>query len=182
MRKEKSVQSLAIIALSVALVIMSIGYATYTQNLEINGQATFTASKWDVHFDTATFQETTETVATTKEVGNTSISYEVTLQKPGDKYQFNVNAKNFGTIDAVMNKVTMTGLTEAQKKYIVYTVSYNGTEYTETTEGLTESLAAKATHPVVVKVEYKLPANATELPAEDTTVNLTATFDYVDAA
>lgn len=182
MRKEKNFQSLAIIALSVALVIMAVGYAAYTQTLNINGSATFTASKWDVHFNTTTFNETTTIKAASKDVGNTTITYDVTLQKPGDEYSFTVDAKNFGTIDAVMQKVTMSGLTAAQKKYITYKVSYNGTEYTETTSGLNVALAAGTSHTVVVTVKYELPSNASELPTEDTTVSLTASFDYVDAA
>lgn len=183
MRKERNIQSLAIIALAVALVVMSIGYATYTQNLKINGEATFTASKWDVHFNTATFNDTASNVTvTSKDVGNTTITYEVNLKKPGDTYTFEVDAKNFGTIDAVMQKVNMSGLTEAQKKYITYEVSYNGTKYTETTPGLSEALPAGESHKVLVTVKYELPANASELPQTDTTVTLTASFDYVDAA
>lgn len=182
MRKERNIQSFAIIALSIALVIMSVGYATYSQTLNINGTSTFTASKWDVRFDTGTFSETTTTKATTKDVGNTTITYDVTLAKPGDKYSFTVNAKNFGTIDAKMTKITLSGLTEAQQKYISYKVSYNNVEYTSTTDNLEVALASGASHPVVVTVEYLLPAEASDLPQSDAEVSLTVALDYVDTA
>lgn len=182
MRKERNVQTIAIIALSVAIVIMSIGYAAYTQTLNINGTSTFQASKWDIRFDKDSFSETSTIKATDKSIGDTSITYEVTLAKPNDEYSFTVNAKNFGTIDATMKKITLSGLTDAQKKYISYKVSYNGTEYTNTTEGLTEALASNASHPVVVTVKYLLPAESSDLPQTDATVNLTVALDYEDNA
>ena len=180
MRKENNVQNIVIIVLAVTVMVMSIGYATYAQTLNINGTATFNKAVWDVHFDTNTFSETSTIKATTKDVGNTLISYTVTLPKPGDKYTFTVNAKNFGTIDAALQKITLSGLTEAQQKFIDYKVSYAGTEYTQTTDSLAIDLAAEASAPIIVTVEYKKPQAASDLPNENVTVSLTAAFDYVD--
>ena len=182
MRREGQMQNIIIALLAITVLAMSIGYATYSQVLNINGSATFSKAKWDVHFDTTTFNETSTIKATTKDVGNTSISYSVTLPAPGDTYSFTVNAKNFGTIAANMTKLTMTGLTSAQQNFITYTVSYNGTSYNATTDGLSIPLAAEASHPVVVTVSYILPADANNLPSEDTTVNLNVSLDYEDAA
>ncbi len=182
MRKENLVQNIVMIVLAVAVLVMSVGYALYAQTLNISGTATFSKASWDVHFDTTSFNESTTIVASAKDLGNTLITYEVTLAKPGDTYSFSVNAKNFGTIDAVMKKITLSGLTDAQKKFISYKVSYNGTEYTQTTDGLSVALAADATHAVVVTVEYLLPEEATDLPTVDTTVNLTVALDYEAAA
>ena len=180
MRKENAIQSIVVVILAVTVLVMSIGYALYAQTLTINGTATFTASKWDVHFDTGTLNETTTVKATTMEKSNTLIEYTVTLPSPGTSYSFTVNAKNFGTIDAKLTKLTMTGLTDAQKKYIEYKVSYNGTEYTQTTDGLAVALAAGASHPVVVTVTYKYPPESTDLPTTDESVDLTLALDYED--
>jgi len=183
MRKERSLQNIVIVVLAVAILAMSVGFAAYSQNLNINGTATFTAAKWDVHFDTETFVEKSEIKASSKEVGNTAITYSVTLPKPGSTYSFEVNVKNFGTIDAKLKKITLSGLTEAQKKYITYVVNYAGTDYTETTDGLALQLAADTheTAKVTVTVSYVAPTEATDLPQEDANVTLTAQFDYVDA-
>ena len=183
MRHERSFQNIIIVVLAVAVLAMSIGFAAYEQNLSITGTATFTASKWDVHFDTATFKENSEIKATSKEVGNTAITYSVTLPAPGSSYSFEVDVKNFGTIDATLKKITMTGLTDAQKKYITYTVNYANTDYTETTDNLNIGLAASSheTAKVTVTVSYVKPAAAADLPSTDQEVTLTASFDYVDA-
>ena len=182
MRREGYIQNVIIALLAITVLAMSIGYAAYAQTLNINGSATFSRAKWDVHFDTETFSETSTIHASSTDVGNTSISYSVTLPAPGSTYSFTVNAKNFGTINANMTKITMTGLTAAQQAYITYSVSYNGTVYNATTEGLSIPLAAGASHPVIVTVNYVLAANATDLPDTDTTVNLNVSLDYADAA
>lgn len=182
MRKENLVQNIVIVVLAITVLVMSVGYAAYSQQLKVEGQATFSKAKWDVHFDTTTFTESGAIKATNKSVGNTTISYEVTLPKPGDTYSFTVDAKNFGTIDAKLTKITLSGLTDAQKKFVSYEVSYNGTTYTETTTGLSEALAADASHPMIVTVKYVLPSDATALPSENVTIDLTVALDYEDNA
>ena len=183
MRHERSLQNFIIVILTVAVLAMSIGFAAYEQNLNISGTATFTSSKWDVHFDTSSFNEPGTIKATTKDVGNTSVSYTVTLAEPGDVYTFSIGIKNYGTIDATLKKINMTGLTSNQQKYIAYTVNYDGTNYTQTTDNLNIGLAANETQTatVTVTVSYIKPELASDLPSADQTLNLTASFDYIDA-
>lgn len=184
MRQEKSLQNIVVVVLAIAVLAMSVGFATYNQSLNINGTATFTAALWDVHFDTTTFSETSTLKASpAPTVGNTSISYSVTLPQPGSTYSFTVNVKNYGTIDAALKKITMTGLTADQAKYITHTVNYGGTTYTATTDNINTVLAASTheTATVTVTVSYVAPAEATDLPATDQQVNLNVQFDYVDA-
>ena len=159
MRQEKGLQNIIIVVLSVAVLAMSVGFAVYAQQLTVNGTATFTAAKWDVHFDTDSFDETTTIKATEKNVGNTAITYSVTLPSPGSDYSFTVKVKNYGTIDAALEAITLSGLTEAQKKYVSYTVNYNGTDYDETTDGLAEDLSVDETHSLTVTVAYLLPGH-----------------------
>lgn len=184
MRQEKSLQNIVVVVLAIAVLAMSVGFATYNQSLNINGTATFTAAKWDVHFDTSTFAETSTIHADpSPTVGNTSISYSVTLPQPGSTYSFHVDVKNYGTIDASLKKITMTGLTTDQAKYITYVVNYAGTDYTATTDNINAVLAASthATATVTVTVSYVAPAEATDLPATDQQLNLNVQLDYVDA-
>ena len=55
MRRENYIQNVIIALLAITVLAMSIGYAAYTQQLNVNGTATFSKAKWDVHFDTSTF-------------------------------------------------------------------------------------------------------------------------------
>ena len=184
MRKERSLQNITIIVLAVAILAMSIGFAAYEQTLNINGTATFTAAKWDVRFDTASFDESASTIkATTKTINDTSVSYTVTLPEPGSSYSFKINAKNYGTINAKLVGITLSGLTSAQQEYITYTVNYAGTDYTASATGLNVPLNAgeNSTALITVTVNYVYPAEATSLPQTDQEVNLTAAFAYQDA-
>ena len=183
MRKENNVQNIVIILLAVVVLVMTVGYAAFASTLTINSStATFKKAKWDVHFDTTTYNQTSTIQATSHTESNTSLTFAVTLNKPGDVYTFTINAKNFGTIDAVMKKITMSGLTAAEAKYISYKINYNGTDYTETTDNLSHALAAEASHTVTVTVKYEIPNNSADLPTEeDHTVTLTAAFDYEDS-
>ena len=185
MRKERSLQNVIIIVLAVAILAMSIGFAAYQQTLNINGTATFTAATWDVHFDTSTWKETSTVKSTSHETGNTLVTYNVTLPKPGSSYSFEIKAKNYGTIDAKLVKINMTGLTADQQKYITHTVNYAGTDYTATTDGLNIALPAgtDSTATITVTVNYEWPENQADLSliSEDQTVNLSVSFDYEDA-
>jgi len=184
MRKESNIQNILIIVLAATVLVMSVGYATFSSNLAINSStATFNKAVWDVRFDEDSFEETsTITADTTPTVSDNSVSFAVTLPQPGDTYTFKINAKNFGTIDANMKKITMSGVTAENEKFVSYTVNYNGTDYTSTTDGLNVALAAEATHTITVTVKYLVPENPADLPSQqDVTVNLTAAFDYEDA-
>lgn len=185
MRKEKGLQNVVIVVLAIAVLAMSVGFATYTETLNINGTATFTAAKWDVRFNTSSYQEAQNSVAATAHnVGDKTLTYSVTLAKPGDTYSFTVNVQNYGTIDASLKKVTMTGLTEAQAAYITHSVAIGGQTYTTTTDDITGTViqgGGSNTATVTVTVAYNLPANASSLPATDQEVTLNVSLDFVDA-
>lgn len=182
MRKEIGLQNLIIVVLAIAVLAMSVGFATYSANLQINGTATFSKALWDVHFDTGSYNETSTIKSTNHTVGDNSVSYTVTLPSPGSTYSFEINAKNYGTIGAKLKKITMTGLTEQQQKFITYTVNYAGTDYTTTTDNIGTALPAgtSSTAKITVTVSYVYPAEAADLPSADQEVTLSAVFDYVD--
>ena len=184
MEKQRQGQTVAIVALAVAIMVMAVGFAaaTYSQTLNLNsGTATVKSSKWSVHFDSASYAETTGSVAaTSKNVSDTSMDFTVTLANPGDFYEFTVDAINDGTFDATLNKVTMSTLSENQAKYLTYTVTVDGTSYSATTDNIAKTLAkTNGSHAVKVRVEYVMPSASADLPTEDATITLTASLDYV---
>jgi len=182
MKKQNRFQTILIIALAFAIVFMSIGFATYSRVLNINGTATVKSSKWSVHFNPQSFQETSDSVeANTLTSGETSISFGVNLNKFNDKYEFDVNVINDGTIDAKLISITLGGLDENQKKYIDYKLTYDGIEYTSTTSNLNDLIAVQGTKPVNVIVQYKQPENYEDLPSDDVQLNLTAALNYEQA-
>ena len=182
MEKKKNTQILVIAVLSFAILFMSVGFATYASTLNIAGTATVRANKWSVHYVTDSYKEKTGSkAATSKSVTNTDFTFAVTLEKPGDFYEAEVNVINDGTFDAKLTALTMTTLTAAQQKYLRYTVTYDGTDYTASATGLSNALpyaSGSNTKVVKVKVEYFQPEQSADLPSENVDVTLTASLDY----
>ena len=179
MKKSLNASTLSILLLSIAFVVMSVGFAAYAQTLNINGNVVAKKAEWKVQFKDNTYAESTGSVeATSHTLNTTTMKYDVTLN-PGEFYEFTVDVENAGTIAATLKSITLSSLTDVQKKYINYTVSYDGTAYSATTTGLTNDLAAEAVKTVKVRVEYVFPDDAADLPTEDVTLSLTASLDYV---
>lgn len=175
-KKTKGVMLLLVIA----VILMTVGFAAYSQTLNINGNVTVKGSPWNVHYVNGTVTPSANSVtATAASVTNTDFTFTVTLEKPGDFYEATVTVKNEGTITAYLNKVTMSTLTTEQAKYLTYTVTYDSTAYTQTTDGIDNvSLAANGTVPVKVRVEYKSNTAQADLPANDVTVQVSGSLDY----
>ena len=183
MQKQKSFQLAVIGVLAFAVIIMSIGFAAYSQTLNISGTTTVAANKWSVHFVTNSFQVAQDSVQETSvDVSDTTVTYAATLTEPGDKFAFSINVINDGTFDALLKKVTLTPLTAAQQKYLTYTLKYDNTNtYTTTTDGLNIALPHNTganTKNVTVTVQYVQPQDASDLPAQSVDISLTASLDY----
>ncbi len=189
MEKKKRKEIGILLFLVLAIVLMTIGFAAYTQTLNITGTVKVKGSPWDVHFIPNDITRTSGSVtpdSTTGEsptvletVTNTDFTFTVTLQKPGDFYEATITAKNYGTVAAQLKSITMSSLTSDQQKYLSYSITYNnGTTYTATTNNLAIAMAAGAEHPVKVRVQYLQPANASDLPSSDVTVTVTGSLNY----
>ena len=188
MEGNKKGQQMLIAALIVAIVTMSIGFAitSYTTTLAIEGNTvTAKAAKWDVHFDDASYSETTGAgyvAASSHTLTGTTLTYAVTLE-PKQIYEATVTVENEGTFDANLTALTLSGLSADQAKYIHYSVFYNGTEYTASNNSLSISLPkTSGTATVKVRVEYYLPDAATDLPASDVQLTLTSSLTYTQAS
>lgn len=119
MEKERGAKIIAIVALLIAVVGLTVGYAAYSSTLTINGTATVDPASWKVNFDykngTTSLTGTktghaTETTAPT--LADTTISgFDVTLKAPGDSVTYNFLIKNSGTLNARLANFTMGTLT-----------------------------------------------------------------------
>ena len=119
MEKERGAKVIAIVALLIAVVGLTVGYAAYSSTLTINGTATVDPASWKVNFGykTGTTSLTgtttghaTETTAPT--LADTTISgFDVTLKAPGDSVTYNFLIKNSGTLNARLANFTMGTLT-----------------------------------------------------------------------
>lgn len=190
MDKQKGTQTVIIALLSIAILVMSVGFAAgvFNSTLNIGGSenVTLKQAKWKVNFKSGSYIAVTTPTATpapTYEIGDTDLTFTATL-KYGEKYEFTAVVENSGTIDAQLKKLTMSSLNPAQQKYLKYTVTYAGTEYTTSANDLSIDLPATAgsnTATVKVSVEYKALDATAQLPEDaDETVTLTANLYYVE--
>ena len=177
MNKFNKKRNIYIIIAIVTILLIGLGYAFLTSNLNIIGNTNINKNTWGVEFKNV--QVTSGSVeASTPQISNkTTVNYTVTLDKPGDYYEFTVDAVNKGSIDAMIDSVSNTGLTTEQKKYMNYTATYtSGKEISKKQE-----LKAGSKEKIQVRVEYKKDITAEDLPSDNQQLNLTFTIEYVQA-
>ena len=107
MEKERGAKIIAIVALLIAVVGLTVGYAAYSSTLTINGTANVDPASWKVNFDYKTGTSLTGVTKghaaenTAPTLADTTISgFDVTLKAPGDSVTYNFLIKNSGTLNA----------------------------------------------------------------------------------
>lgn len=167
-----------VILLIIVITCISIGYAAISSNMLINGTAIIQNKKWKIYFDNVNINEQSVSAKVEPEtVGNNTISigYEVDLAKPGDFHEFTVDIVNDGDLTAVLDEFSVTELTDAQKKYLNYTVKYNdGNAIAKT-----DTVAAHSSEKLLVKIEYLKDVTSADLPTADEKISLNVEMTYV---
>lgn len=159
---------------------VTVGYAALSTTLSITGKSTLSKNSWDIHFENLVILDdgaSKVTAAPTIDSTKTKVSFNITLSKPGDTYEFTVDAVNKGTIDAMLSGFSATSLTTDQQKYLTYTVTYSDGATISTKDYLKKGTSET----IRVRVRFKDDLTATDLPSSAETLNLTATFVYVQA-
>ncbi|MBE6157980.1 MAG: hypothetical protein E7160_04220 [Firmicutes bacterium] len=179
MKKRNDKKQIYIAIIFVLALAIGMGYAFLNSTLNITGNATIKENSWDVHFEN--FTPTSGSVTATSagiDTNKTAVNYTVTLQKPGDFYEFTVDAVNKGSIDAMISTVSNTGLTTAQQKYMIYSITYSdGTPIAQ----YQKLDATTGSETIKVRVEYKKDLSASDLPSTNQQVTLTFSVQYVQA-
>jgi hypothetical protein len=159
---------------------VTVGYAALSTTLSITGKGTLSKNSWDIHFENLVIVDNGASVVTTAptiDSTKTKVSFNITLSKPGDAYEFTVDAVNKGTIDAMLSGFSATSLTAYQQKYLTYTVTYGDGATISTKDYLKKGTSET----IRVKVRFKEDLTSADLPSSAETLNLTATFVYVQA-
>ena len=185
MQKQKNIQLAVIGVLAFAVLFMSIGFAAYSQMLNINGMATIgvAQNKWSVHFNPNSYQLGEGSVEeNSKTISGNSISYDVTLRKPGDYYLFQIDAVNDGQLNAVLDSIQMTSLSAQESDYVKYTVKYEDHIF-EASKGNLKIALPFATgvnrKVVTVRVDYDPATDHVVAPLEQPLeLHLSAAFNY----
>ena len=168
---------------------IGLGYALLSQDLTVNGTTKVKGNNWSIYFDN--IQVTTGSVSLSEgdqdadlaENSDTVVEYTITLNQPGDFYEFTVDAVNDGTVDAMIGEIisklnnTVISTTNPVPSYLDYSVTYE--------DGIpiavNHLLAANSTETYKVRVEFKRDIENSELPTTDQTNSFSFGVSYVQS-
>ena len=183
----KTRRDIMILLILIFIVSITIGYALLSSNLGLTGTSTINNPTWDVHWNNVQIKSgsvTGEKVTTAANITNpTTVEFAVKLDSPGEYYEFEVDAVNEGSIDAMIgtisNKVyAANGTTEKQLgSYLEYTVTYSDGQAL----AQNQLLAADSTETYKVLLKFKDNINPSELPSSLDQYIFRFTIDYVQA-
>ena len=176
--KDRKVLTLGLCLILVCAFTLTIAYAALNAVLTISGSAQVTSADWDIHL--ANPDVTSGSVSDVKPVISNPITatFSVTLNMPGDFYEFTIDVVNAGDIDAMIENITKTPtLSSEQAKYLKYEITYqNGGAITA------KQLVEKNSFVrLKVRVEYRSDISSTDLPTTSETLNLGLKLDYIQS-
>ncbi len=152
MEKDRGFKIIAIVALLIAVVGLSIAYAGYTASLNIEGTATVAGDTWKIEWTdlgagTVTGKASIDGASFQIDASKQTVSGVVgTLNGPGDSISYSWKATNNGKLDAQVSGVTYGALTctsEAQAEAdavcdeLTLEVKYNGITIAADTQATT---------------------------------------------
>ena len=158
-------KKIIITVLSVLVVAMAVGYALFAQELTINGSASID-STWKVEITNITSKDVVGGAVnkTDPTYTATTANFSVGLTQPGDSITYDITVTNKGTLDAVVESITVN---KGDNPAIIYTTSglKRGDKLTKN----------NGTNTLTIKVDYD--SSVTSQPTS-TTNDITVTINY----
>lgn len=176
-----------ILFLLLLLVGIGIGYALLSAELNIVGTTQIANSSWNIHFANLVEDENNvvlsqeDSAAEINSQDDTLVEYTVTLNKPGDYYEFLVDAVNEGTVDGMIGQI-VTKLNDVDisnqnplPSYLSYSFSYSD----GTPLAVYQLLAAGDSETLKVRVEFLKDIEEADLNPDDESYDFTFGIKYV---
>ena len=180
MEKERRIRILSIIALVIAVLGLTIAFASLSTTLKINGGAKVEAATWDVKFEELSSASTTGSASeiespTISEDGKKIENMKVHLTKPKDSVTYTVYVANNGSINAEITSIKTPTLTEQQKKYLEFSATYEDGNTIENSNIINAGEKEK----VIIKIRFKEELEKEDLPKEGEEIELSFEIEYV---
>ena len=180
--KNKRKKSL-IIGVLLLILGLGLGYAFLTTTLNISGTTDVDANTWNVYWDNVQVAEgsvaaTTPTIDSSK----TTVTYSAHLSKPGDYFEFTVDAKNDGSIDAMIDTINFSGTLNGSTfttlpPYLYFNLTYADDTFMQ--EGHLLRSNGKATYKMTIA--YRTDIDPSALPQEASSISLSVGINYAQA-
>ena len=197
----REMKILVVAALIISIVAIGIGFAAFSQNLTINGNASVQTSSWKVKFSELGSATLTGTAAevTKPTLSDTTIeTYNATFKTPGDSISYKIKVSNTGSYNAKITTATISVPTCTGKSgestaeadagkvcdKLTYTLVYDTDDTKSAGQAVQvgDTLDAGETRPMVLTLKYTEFTDATLLPAADVSIsNLGVTLVYSQA-
>lgn len=197
MKKDNNTMYIKIaIALVAFILVGSIAYASFTQQLDIQGKATVQKSSWSIKFTNlqpvVKTGTATEVTAPTINTNDTKISeYDVTLTTPGDSVTYNFDVTNEGTFNAKISSITIptptctgTGTNAStDETNVCDNLTYKLTYADGSPIAVDDTLDSGETKSLKLSLTYSSSVSAAQLPSNDVAVsNLAISIIYAQSA
>ena len=171
--KDRNKRKLIIYALVGVLMLTTVAYASLQTILNVSGTVVKKGNLWNIYFTNPSSASIVGTATgSSLNIQASSLNFQVSLYKPSDKVTYTVDIKNGGTIDAVLNSISLTGLDTAKSNSLNYTVTYsNGSTIKEG-----DTLNAGSSKTIKITVEFD--SSATSLPESDVNLTFGVTLIY----
>ena len=178
--KRKNKKQLITSIVLLAVLVIGIGYAYLTSNLSISGTTEIANNSWDIHFENLSVTTGSVTASTPAEIDSneTSIEYAITLSRPKDFYEFTVDVKNDGSVDAMIDTITSklnNTIITTLPNYLNYNVSYSDGVPIQPNQELNSGAKEK----YKIRVEYKKDITESDMPATEQNLSLSFSVTYV---
>ena len=177
--------------LLILLLLIAVGYAAIATTLKINGTSTIKSARWNVYWENPQVLSGSVTnTAPTLSESDTKATFNVTLNEPGDYYEFTIDAVNNGSLDA---KIDTNGIVKQVKnssgqvvnpKILKYEVTNNDAGHTALEEGhilakKSGSTPTKETYRVRVEYRNDEGINPSDLDDNDLVFTIEFSVKYV---
>ena len=177
-----------LIMIIILLLCMSIGYSYLLTTLNIEGTSNIKSNTWDVHWENVSVKSGSVTgdqvpIAAHILTDTTQVEYSVILKNPGDYYEFTVDAKNSGSLDAMVSVVDTkfyeaNGVTQISlPSYLEYTFTYDDGIPIEQNQ----ILKANTLEKLKVKIKFKDNLEESQLPTTDKTIVIRQSINYIQS-
>ena len=191
MNNNRIIRSIAIAALCISIVGLSIGFAALSREINVTGVGTVKGNIFEVEFTNITAptatslgSEVTATIDSAATITGTpahTLTFAVSLKLPGDKVVYTATITNTGTVDARFKDIVFTGLPAALAEKVNFTVTNTNGSILAVNEVLLAANSATSTlagtKDVLITIELD-PAKD-DLPTVDVPLSLGATLEYV---
>ena len=181
MEKERRTKALVIVVLLIVIAGLTVAFAALSTTLNINGTAYLDAAKWGIRFEnlsspTKIGSATTTGTAKIEETKAASITgMNVSLSIPGDKVTYTVDLVNKGTINAKIDNIEKTILTQEQQRYLTFKVTdKNGYEIKQG-----DILEKGETKKITITIEFIKDLTKGDLPKQTSTISLSYKLNFV---